>query len=59
MRDIKRIDVVLELIRNKWLEHPDQRFFQLLQNYLLPKPDMDLFYFEDDDYIKFLEVNNG
>lgn len=34
MRDQKRIDRILELIRKKWNEYPDQRLGQLLINYV-------------------------
>ena len=36
MTDSKRIDLILEELRNLWLKHPEQRFGQLLENYVFP-----------------------
>lgn len=34
MRELERIDRILELIRKKWKENSDQRLGQLLMNYI-------------------------
>ena len=53
MRDIKRIDLLLEKFEELWKMYPDMRFFQLLGmidfNYK-----GDLFYLEDDKFIQAL-----
>jgi uncharacterized protein YihD (DUF1040 family) len=50
MRDPKRIEKVLNLLRNKWYEYPDLRLGQLMVN--LTPEEKDLFYLEDDDLMK-------
>lgn len=55
MRRIERIDEILGIIRKKWLENPDQRLGQLLENYF-GYPRTDIFYIEDDVFgIKLFE----
>jgi len=55
MRDVKRIDRILEKIGKIWKRTPDQRLFQLLFNYTrLQATDKlgyvkDPFHYEDDD----------
>ena len=49
MRDIKRIDKILNQLRQLWMRFPDQRLGQLLDNYIFGyKLDSHLFYVEDD-----------
>ena len=49
MRDIKRIDKILNQLRRLWMKFPDQRLGQLLDNYVFGyKLDSHLFYIEDD-----------
>jgi len=45
MRDIKRIEPLLETLRKIWLEHPDYRLTQLLGNVY---GSIDPYYIEDD-----------
>ena len=45
MRDIKRIEPLLETLRKIWLQHPDYRLTQLLGNVYGP---IDPYYIEDD-----------
>lgn len=51
MRDPKRIDRILNLIKGKWMETPDQRFGQFLINYLDPFIN---FFVEDDQLEDFM-----
>ena len=51
MRDIKRIEPLLETLRKIWLEHPDYRLMQLLGNVYRGDP----YYIEDDDLLQRLE----
>lgn len=51
MRDIKRIEPLLETLRKIWLEHPDYRLMQLLGNVYRGDP----YYVEDDDLLQRLE----
>jgi len=46
MRRKERIDEILAIIRKKWVEVPDQRLGQLLENYF-GYPRTDIFYVED------------
>ena len=51
MRDIKRIEPLLETVRKIWLEHPDYRLMQLFGNVYRGDP----YYIEDDDLLQRLE----
>jgi len=54
MRDINRIDRIIELLRELWKKYPDQRLGQLLENYIFfagergDVTSVRLFYQEDD-----------
>ena len=49
MRDIKRIDKILNQLKHLWMRFPDQRLGQLLDNYVFGyKLDSHLFHIEDD-----------
>lgn len=49
MRDIKRMDRILNEIRELWKEYPDQRLGQLLDNYLYGyRLNSHLFFIEDN-----------
>ena len=56
MRDIKRIDDLLNLIKSHWIQYPDLRLGQLLtvMNNKLGH-DSDMFYTEDAAFISILE----
>lgn len=54
MRDVERIDRILNLLKEVWRENPDLRLIQLLIN-LFPK-DKDLFYIEDKEIEKSLFI---
>lgn len=54
MRDPKRIDKTLEVVRSYWHAFPDQRLGQLLHN-AADFVGIDLFYVEDDVLIRGLE----
>jgi hypothetical protein len=47
MRDPRRIDRILDLVRELWKLAPDMRFGQLLENYVFGSPDS-LFRQQDD-----------
>ena len=52
MRDPKRIDVILQEIRDIWHKYPDMRLGQLIGN-VLEGPS--LYYVEDDSLVKALK----
>ena len=52
MRDVNRIEPMLETIRKIWLEHPDYRLMQLLGNVYGAR---DPYYIEDEDILSKLE----
>ena len=54
MRDPNRIDGFLKKFGEYWKQVPDWRFGQLIEN-LRRCTDKDLFFFEDDEFLKFLE----
>lgn len=48
MRDVNRIYDILVKFQDLWEQHPDQRFGQIISNYLA-KDNEDIFYIEDDE----------
>lgn len=60
MRELKRIDRILNLLGQLWKKSPDQRLGQLLENYVFfegqrgDKTSVRLFYQEDDQTEKIL-----
>ena len=56
MRDVDRIDKILELVREIWIAEPDLRLGQLIQNAVrLKDPDLiDIHIVEDDTLRKGL-----
>ncbi len=56
MRDPERIDRILELVGRLWKRFPDQRFGQLVDNYIIPsgKPAFELgpLRYEEDDAVE-------
>lgn len=52
MRDINRIDDVLERIKKIWKQYPDLRLGQLLTNVV---SESIIYFVEDDDLINALE----
>ena len=52
MRDVNRIDVVLNEIKNIWKKYPDLRLGQLICNVVR---DPALYYIEDDKLIEALK----
>lgn len=62
MRDPKRIDRILELLKKAWLIQPDLRLCQLLSN-RFPANAGDLFYIEDarveQALMEFLKENKS
>jgi uncharacterized protein YihD (DUF1040 family) len=57
MRDPARIDQVLSVIREIWIEDPDLRLGQLLMNAArLSDPEADLFCIEDTVLVRKLET---
>ena len=53
MRDVKRIQKTLDMIKEIWLKYPDLRLSQLLEN-RKPSNLNDMYYIEDEDLIKLL-----
>ncbi len=55
MREIARIDRIVEKLRQLWHAHPDLRLGQLIENYVISSGSLRgemtayLFYTEDDD----------
>lgn len=52
MRDINRIDKILEEVGKVWKKHPDLRLGQLLLNVAR---DPVLYYLEDDEIVEILK----
>ena len=52
MRDINRIDLILDRLKTLWKKHPDLRLGQLILNVL---QDPALYYVEDEKLIELLE----
>ena len=64
MRDINRIEPMLELVRKLWIAYPDMRLGQLIQIAAVKSgwKTNDVFYIEDDQLangIKALRANGG
>lgn len=53
MRDINRIYDILVKFYDLWEQYPDQRFGQIISNYLVNDKE-DIFYIEDDELSKRL-----
>jgi uncharacterized protein YihD (DUF1040 family) len=54
MRDPKRIDRILKLLREIWDECPDLRLGQMIYNATKASKNKDIFYLEDNDLEDFL-----
>lgn len=52
MRDINRIDLILDRLKTLWKKYPDLRLGQLILNVL---QDPVLYYIEDEELIETLE----
>ena len=52
MRDINRIDLILDRLKTLWKKYPDLRLGQLILNVL---QDPVLYYIEDEELINLLE----
>lgn len=52
MRDINRIDLILDRLKTLWKKHPDLRLGQLILNVL---QDPALYYVEDEKLVELLE----
>lgn len=48
MRDVNRIYDILVEFQDLWEQYPDQRFGQIISNYLVNDKE-DIFYIEDDE----------
>lgn len=48
MRDVNRIYDILVKFQDLWEQYPDQRFWQIISNYLVNDKE-DIFYIEDDE----------
>ena len=58
MRDVNRIEIILEKIKDLWIIYPDWRFCQLIVNILGIKDNGILFYIEDDELLNKLDQFN-
>lgn len=58
MRDIERIDKILQEISEVWKRYPDLRFTQLIVNVMSARGS-DLYYMEDEKFIKILKEFYG
>lgn len=47
MRDLERIDRICQKLNKVWKEIPDQRFGQLLENYIFGRDSQNLWFQED------------
>ena len=55
MRDPKRIEKVLSMIRSYWLTNPDLRFFQVVEIIKSKLGQEDCFYVEDEDLLEAMK----
>ena len=55
MRDPKRIDVVIEAVKEEWKKEPDWRLGQLIVNISRAAGKMDPFFLEDDMLMKVIK----
>jgi uncharacterized protein YihD (DUF1040 family) len=55
VRDPKRIEKVLSMVRNVWLENPDLRFFQVVEILKSQVGQEDCFYIEDETLLEAME----
>lgn len=55
MRDMNRIDIVCDKLKEIWRQEPDWRFMQLINNFCREYLNSDGFYVEDEDLVKKLE----
>lgn len=58
MRDIKRIEPFLKDIEKVWKKYPDLRFMQMINN-VMASYKSDLFFIEEEDFIKMLKGYYG
>jgi uncharacterized protein YihD (DUF1040 family) len=53
MRDVNRIEIVLDRIKELWKKYPDLRLGQLISNVIR---DPALYYIEDEDLVDLIET---
>ena len=53
MRDIERIDVICDKLKEMWKKFPDWRFTQMIVNFM-SYVGSDCFYMEDEEFIEKL-----
>jgi uncharacterized protein YihD (DUF1040 family) len=58
MREIERIERILELIKKNWKDYPDLRFGQLLINMKVVADTIPMWNLEDDDLEEHLNKFN-
>lgn len=56
MRDKNRINKILDKIEAVWINNPDMRLGQILVNLAPPRLNNDIFYWEDTDLEKALDL---
>ena len=64
MRDLERIDRICQKLNKVWIEIPDQRLGQLLENYIFGRDSQNLWFQEDtrteelfDNIIRLIDDN--
>ena len=55
MRDPKRISRIINKLSKLWERHPDQRFGQLLENYVTGTPTASNWFIEDDYWERIID----
>jgi hypothetical protein len=55
MRNLKRIPRIIRKLEKAWMKSPDQRLGQFISNLIGPGPH-DVFFIEDDDWEKFIDI---
>jgi hypothetical protein len=58
MRDIYRIEPFLKELKKLWEFHQDLRFGQIVAIISAKYSNTDLFYIEDEDFLKYIEKYN-
>ena len=48
MREFNRISEIIANLHMLWINYPDMRLGQLLENFVFTNPKVDMFYQEDD-----------
>ena len=55
MRELERIDRIMDTLKAKWKKHPNMRYYQFMINIGLVKDEYSLWSMEDDEVEKHLK----